>query len=452
MRRFMTHAGTVFGVASLLMALSRTAEAAVQSEWGADYTGLYSNNIGLTRDGRQSDYVNIFRGVGAIRQKSESLVSSLNAQFENRIFTSDIYSPQFLAGFDGNATWSVIPERLHLVASDVYTQAPGDPFSAPSITNRQNTNALQVGPDLFFPFSPVNRFDLSGRYENYRYQVAGTSNQRVRGVARFTHLVSPLTHVALTYEPSSVKYNDTTVNPDYRRQDAYATLGTRVLDNGVSLDLGRTRIDFGGGGHTSGDLARFAFVRHINSRSDLDLTASKQISDAGRDRFLTNPGFDVPIPIPTNPTEFVNGGLYTGKAADAVYTYRRTYGINRIAAFWRRLNYFGIPFDQDIWGGSADIGIDYSALWSNSVFGYYAHTRYLNVVRTDKDAGAGVRAVYRYNPRVYFTVESRYSRRVSTLYSQNWNEWRTLFTIGYYTQPPAYLLDPALNAYNALYR
>ncbi len=441
----------IIGVA-VLMLLNAPSASAAQYDYGLSYSALYSDNLNRTRTDQDKEWVNIFRGLFSLNEDTEDLKANVYSQLESRNYSSHIYDTEFLFDLVSSGTWVISPQRFSMTVQDIYTQAPIDPTLAATPTNRQDTNVFSFGPDFTFHLDPGDRLELGARAVDTYYEVAPTDNRRYTGYSRLIHGVSPLTEVSLNYEPSKVDYKDDILNQDYVRQDLYAGLAIRPFGTELALSAGRTVITRDNTPDLKGDLQRLAWARQLNSSSRFALTASRQFSDAARDVLVVNPASDVPAPVPTNPAEFVGGGIYKGRLADALYFHRRDYGDDYIHLFTRNLDFETIPLDQKVHGGDVQFGYDYSAAIGGAIFANYAHTQYLDVTRTDTDRGGGVRFIYRFARNVSLLVEGRRISHDSTLLSQNYDENRAMLTIAYNSNPSANVANPFITSNYPLYR
>lgn len=445
MRTRYTGPGKSLG-AGALVALLSTAVYAGQLDYGATYSSLLTDNLPLTPDGDPA-WVNIGRGLLSYSERSETLEASLQSVVEGRVYAAEDrdYDPEVLFSLNGRATWAVSPRRLTFTVEDVFSpQAPVDPTLAVSVLNRQNINVFSLGPNAYFYPTPATTLEVNARYVNAYYEGATTDNERLTGAARLLRAVSPRTTVSLNYEPTRVDYQDNTLNPDYTREDWFVGLGTRVWDNGLGISLGRTTIARDNAPALDGSLARVTIGRQMTRAASLDLSASREYSDAARATLIVDPSTNVVAPTPTNPSEFVGGGIFYGEAVTALYQYRRDYGVSFVHAFWRELDYEVPLFDQRNHGVFFQLGYDYSADWTASLLGDYANIDYLEVERTDVTKGIGAQLLHRFRRDTSIFARLYRRQRDSDLASQNWQEWRAMIGIGYFTAPAAFATSPFL--------
>jgi hypothetical protein len=436
----------ILGAGSLAcLFFSHQASALLTTNYGLGYTGVYTNNIYRSETDPHQEGINILTGLMSLHEHSRRTEVRLYTEVQGRDYWRHSYGSGALYGLDGLAKVVVLPKRFTLSMRDVFTQAPVDPFMVLSPSNRQNINTFSVGPNFFLYFDPIDILEFGGRYENDYYQSAPTSNYSYMGYVRLLHRISPRTNVSLNYQPSRVYYQNTLLNPDYTRQDAFVGFHTKPYETGFTIDVGRTVIDRVGLPQISGLLARARLSTRVTRKTSLELSGRQEYGDAGRYALDETPLTNVLVPLVSNPAQLVSGGLYRGRYVNGRYIYHREYGTDRLHLFAWRLDYLSSPLSQDLHGGTFNVGYDFSDVWTVSMFGGYVRTQYLSVARTDRDeiAGPGVR--YRITPNLDLDFESIWDRRTSTAPGQGFNEWRAVFSISYNTNSNATETNPFLS-------
>lgn len=430
---------------------------ALEPDYGLSYSGVYSDNVARVPNNEQREWINIARGLFVLQEATDEMTARAYSQLEYRHYARGAFDDEVLFGLDGAATWVISPRRLTFTVEDRFTQAPVIPGLATSPSNRQDTNALSLGPNATLHLDRVNNFEVGGRYSNIYYQTAPTDSNRLGAYARLLHQATPITALSANYEPSWVNYGNDTLNPDYMRQDVFVSGHTRRPGTDLRLDAGQIYIDRDNGAlrDVDGRLLRATFGRRLNSEATLNLTAADEYSDAGRDEIISNPLVQiVPSPSAVNTTDFVGGGLFAVQRVDAAYIRQRYYGVSRINLFWRRVDFESpqLLLDQHVQGVFADVGFDYSSALTAGLFGNYSETSYDNVYREDQDYGVGGRLVYRFQRTLSFVLEGRWSGRESTLASAEYGERRAVFSVAYDTNYAVTVANPFLQQNDPLYR
>ena len=88
------------------------------------------------------------------------------------------YGNEFIGRFDGQAQYSLIPERLTWVLRDDFRQATLDAFTPVAPNNRQNMNYLATGPDLYLRLGGTAFLNASARYADAYYQTSPFDSTR----------------------------------------------------------------------------------------------------------------------------------------------------------------------------------------------------------------------------------------------------------------------------------
>ncbi|MHB1950482.1 MAG: hypothetical protein ACYCQK_03310 [Acidiferrobacteraceae bacterium] len=436
-------------LAGLLVAYQ--AGASLNTDYGIGYTGVYTNNVYRSDTNRQQEGINMLTGVMSLNEHSERTELKLDTEVQGRDYWRHSYGSGMLYGLDGYGRVTLLPRRLTFSVRDVFTQVPVDPLMVLSPSNRQNVNTFSAGPNVFLYFDPIDILELGGRYEKDSYQYAPTSGYRYLGFVHFLHRVSPNVDFSLNYDPSKVYFSDTSLNPDYTRQDAYVGFHLARLETSFRVDVGHTRINQVGQPPISGLLARGVIATKPRQKNSFALSATREYADAGRYALAVTPLTNAPGPLITSPAQLISGGLYLGRYVDGRYTYQREYGTDRVHLFAWRLDYLSSPLSQKLDGGTFNVGYDFSDVWTATVFGGYVHTHYLSFPRTDVDEIGGPGLRYRLTPNIDLDAESIWDRRLSTAQGQGFLEWRAVFSISYNTDQRAAEQNPFLSNANLSY-
>ncbi|WP_297365344.1 hypothetical protein [Acidiferrobacter sp.] len=441
------------------MAISVRAYAA-HIEYGLGYNGIYTNNIYRSETDRQNEYINVFRGLFSYQKHGRRLDTHLDLEAMGRVFTRGTYGNDVLFGVNSLTHYIVLPKVFSLSERDIFTQAPIDPRFVMEPTNLQNTNAFSAGPNFSWYVDPIDAFKVDLRYRNFYYQkepstippTYSTSNYRWLAKTRFVHAFSRSTEASINYVPSVVRYINTVANPNYQRQDVYLGVTTRIDTIGITAQGGRTRIEqTGQASALSGTLARIALTDPLGPRSRLTAAADRSYGDAGRYALLEAPAANLIVPVATNPAQIVGGGLYYGRMASLTYAYRRTYGMDRVSAFWQHLHYLTSTLSQQLEGSVFNVGYDFSDRWTDSVFGDYVKVHYYEYSANTNDYGGGMRVRYRLSPDLSVSLEGLYDRGVSTDPVLSYTEWRAIVGISYLTNPNRMRTDPFVHYTNAIF-
>lgn len=450
----------MLGVGSCALAVFCARAQASHIEYGVGYDGIFTNNIYRQATNKQREFINEPRALFSYQKHSRRIDTHLDLEAIGRQFVYGTYNNDVLFGVNSLTHIVVLPKIFSLSERDIFTQAPIDPRFVMEPTNLQNTNAFSAGPNFSWYVDPIDAFKVDLRYRNFYYQkepstfpiTYSTSNYRFVAETRFVHAFSRRTKASINYVPSEVFYRNTVVNPDYRRQDVYLGLDTRLGNAGVTVQGGRTRIEqTGSTGTISGTLARLGVDERLGPRSRIVLAADRSYGDAGRYALLEAPAQNLVVPVATNPSQIVGGGLYYGRMASVGYEYRRPYGVDRINAFWQHLHYLTTTLSQRLEGGVFNLGYDFSDRFTDSIFGDYVKIHYLDFNANTRDFGGGMRLRYRLSPDLSVSLEGMYDRGLSTDSALAYSEWRGIIGISYLTNPNRMRTNPFVHYTNTVF-
>ncbi|MHB1565356.1 MAG: porin family protein [Acidiferrobacter sp.] len=422
-------------------------------EYGLGYTGVYSDNIYRTSTDKRDEYINMLRGLFSYQKHSRRIDMHLDLEALGREFTYGTYNNDVLFGVNSLTHVVVLPKMFSLSERDIFTQAPIDPRFVLAPTNLENTNAFSAGPNFSWYVDPIDAFKVGLRYQNFYYQDVQTSNYRLLARTRFVHWFTHHTKLSLNYVPSNVRYNDTQLNPDYNRQDAYVGFDTTVGNAGLTIEGGHTEIEQTGVAQSlSGALERIAITDRLGPRSRFTLAGDRSYGDAGRYDLLEAPAQNlIAIPVATNPSQIAGGGLYYGQTASLDYSYLRDYGTNRVNVFWQHLNFVTAPLTQRLEGAVFNFGYDFSDRVTDSIFGDYVRVNYLDYHTITDDYGGGMRLRYRLTPNLSVSLEGMYDRGNSNDPILSYNEWRGIIGISYLTNPRRMRSNPFVHYTNEVF-
>lgn len=211
----------VTGVAVAVGVLALQGAANAEVNFSVEATAGYTNNLLRVPEGDAEVPVSL--GLTGIWQET---TSRLSADVEGRVdgitYLNDSFDDEVLGQVDGSVTWWALPERLSFVLESFYGQIATDPFTPISPENRQNTNFLSTGPDLFVPMGERTYAYLGGRYESVRYEVVDSDNERLMAMAGIDRALSPNTQLGLRLRSESVDY-DSELQSDFNRHEAYVS-------------------------------------------------------------------------------------------------------------------------------------------------------------------------------------------------------------------------------------
>ncbi|MHB8814888.1 MAG: hypothetical protein ACYDAE_16660 [Steroidobacteraceae bacterium] len=241
-----------------------------------------TDNIGLSNTDPKSQTIAAADADFDVRRTGSRFDASGIGNFTDLNYLEGAYGNQVLGRFDGLADAKLWTDHLKWVFADDYGEQQTDPFATITPVNLQRVNVFSTGPDLtLHPGGGATFLDLDARYSKITYQTSPFDGHNLTGYAEFGRDLSPLSSLSLVVQAEELRFDNTTVNTNYDRREAYArylTLGARTS---IDAQLGATQANDVGSSWKTGPLARLTLTRKVSPFSILTLSGAREYTDAG---------------------------------------------------------------------------------------------------------------------------------------------------------------------------
>lgn len=217
-------------------------------------------------------------GSGAWRTPRIEFTASTDVAY--RQYSRDQSSDEVVGGANATLGLEVVPKYLRWIVEDTYTQTALDPTAPDAPENRQATNSLSTGPDLFVPLGARTRAFAKARWQEVSYGDQELDTTRKTGVVGVERKVTAMTTVRVQATETRAEYDDPTLNPDAKGREYSAVLLREAPRSTAEVELGRTRIEFRGNSD-SALLARGRLSLELSPRSSLTISARREYADGG---------------------------------------------------------------------------------------------------------------------------------------------------------------------------
>jgi hypothetical protein len=409
-----------------------------ETDYGLGYLATHSDNITRVSSNERSDWIHSLLAGIAYQENSVDLVARVLAQAEFNNYKNSTYGDQALYYVNSSAVWTLSPQRYFWTVEDTARQALINSAAVDTPANRANVNVLSTGPDFIFRFSPVQTLALGARVGDVYTGRADSDNKRFNGSVGWLYQASSVTTYSLNYQAVDAKFDNSTLNGDFTRQDVFVRGEYRPSRSRYSLDLGKSDINRASGNDLSGTLARLSWIRQLSPESTFGLSASREFTDTGTDLLAASQisttntvATTQPIPATVLTTDVLTSDVYLTKREDIFYNYRSSQFGVQFQANQRNLDFETTLQDRKETNGSLVIDYFYSGATTASVFTVYTKTKYMNFVRQDTDRDSGIRVSYRITRTISLGLEGRRTDRATTDVTQNYVDNRLLFSVLY---------------------
>ncbi|MEO0575370.1 MAG: outer membrane beta-barrel protein [Pseudomonadota bacterium] len=256
----------------------------VNSVQAAEVTGSVNARVGysdnLLQDANDGEDTLVTSAGFALVASEETrrIVADVNTAFDYLNYDSDRVDNEWVGGFNGNLTISVIPERLSWMVRDSFGQQTADLFGAPNAGNRQDVNFFTAGPTLQLLPVGRNQLSINARYNQIDFELQDTDSERISVAAEFERTVGANSAFSLQAISEDIDV-DGQLN-EIRRQQA--SVGYRIAGNrtNISTRLGYTRFE-NGPDEDEGLLAQLDISRDVSANGVLTFSGGTRYSDQG---------------------------------------------------------------------------------------------------------------------------------------------------------------------------
>ncbi len=240
----------------------------------------YNDNIFLSRDNRESDFIS--RVMPALNMNYRTpfwhwqFDYALNWWYYHKVGKSyDSHSLNLTSDMN------IINNFLFLNISDVYSNVALDERRSSSEdnlnVNRTDTNSFTVSPYIKYRITPVITLTSGYRYTNIWYREEGGINRQVHtGYATVEYIFSPSFNASAGVEYTADRPEDP--EPDNNRFTAFVR-GVYVLSPRTNFDgtLGQRWIDFSNSNDSSNLYYNFGIIHRFYQTGEIELRISSDV-------------------------------------------------------------------------------------------------------------------------------------------------------------------------------
>jgi hypothetical protein len=378
------HAQSVLGTVTTGAAIPENAPLTATPETQA--TGrTQALNFGVTVGMGETD--NITQSPTAAQSQTMALVgldfgwirtgSALNANvvgdFNYLDYIQGAYASQLLGRFDGLTSLSLFEDHVKWFLQDDFGEGQLDPYAPATPSNLEHVNFLTTGPE--FTLRPVSDtvLQMGARYALATYQISPLNGWRMTENVQLQRLLSPNSNVALGADAAQLRFDDTTVSPEYDRERAYAKYEISGARTHILAAVGETQTN-DSGRWVGTPFVQFELSHSLAPQTQLAVTAGREFTDAA-DAF-------------SDLRSGAAGGIVIAPVAETTEDYLRTYASASLQTTGRRTT-VGVTaeYERDVYAIDDTFDVTHASLelrvarqmteiLSGSIFGAIMQSRY----------------------------------------------------------------------------
>jgi hypothetical protein len=407
--------------------------------YGVDAGVGETDNVTLTPTDKISQTIATVDGDFAYKQQSRRLDLDAKGNFTYLDYLQNAYGRQFLGRFDGLGQFAIVPERFEWVLQDDFGEAALDPFTPVTPTNLEKINYVSTGPDLSLRLGGTSFIKASARYARTEYETSPFDSNRLLGNLAWGLDLSARSDVSLNADTEHVKFENTIVNTDFDRTNAYVQYELRGARSQLSAELGATTISQGGTS-TRGGLGKLQLTRTLSAAGKITLTAGRILTD-GATSFSNLQGGALGVVGAAPATQTSDN--YTSDYASVGWQFARNRTTVDVSGRWEKDSYAGLStLDYTRGGGEFKVERKLTRAFSAEVLGRVYKYDYPNAIVSAavgspdySDTAIGAALAWRGGRSLEVIFRVDHDSRVTTGPNLGYSENRAFLTVGYRPRP-----------------
>ncbi len=276
--------------------------------YGIDAGVGYDDNVTRSSVDQQEDTIASIGAQLRLDHESRRIKANIASRLEYRDYLNNTYDSEVVGNLIANSKFDLVEQRLTWVLDDTFGQSTVNQFAADTPANRENVNVVSTGPDLKLPLGTRNYLVIGGRYTDVGYQHSNLGNDRVDGQLALERELSAASVLSLNANTQQVRFDDSTLYPDFDRNEAFLGYELNVSRTRFSLEGGATEIRMNGQ-TDDGWLGRLEVSRKASEALTVGAKLGHEFSDAGASfvqQQALQPGSTNPVSVQQTATPFVN--------------------------------------------------------------------------------------------------------------------------------------------------
>jgi len=402
--------------------------------YGADVGVAESDNVTLVSTDKVSQTMAVADADFDYKKISRRLDVDAKGNFTYLDYLQGAYGSQLIGRFDGMAHLAIIPERIVWVLQDDFGQGALDAFTPVTPTNLENINYVSTGPDFALRFGANSYLNVSARYARAQYATSPFNSNRLLGNLAWGLQLSARSSVSLNGDTERAMFENTVLNSDFDRTNAFGRYEVHGARTDLSADLGATTIRQNGAS-TSGGLAKVDLTRKLSAAASLTASLGRALTDASTSfSSLQSGAIGVVGTAPAAQTS----NNYTSNYASAGWHYERNRTTISLSGRWEKALYERVSvLDNTRSGAEFKVARRLTRALTAEVLGQYYKTDYARSLIAaqsgtsrfdDESVIAGL--TWRHGRGLEVKLRCEHSARLTTgIYS--YRENRAILTIGY---------------------
>jgi hypothetical protein len=394
-----------------------------------------TDNVTLAHTDRISQTIAVTNFDLDYQAKSQRLDVDAKGNFSYLDYLQGAYGGKLFGRFDGTGDLALIPQRLTWAVQEDYGQAAINPFTPTTPINVENINYVATGPDLYLRPGGASFVDMSARVAHTQYDISPFTNSRAMGSLALGFNLSSLSSVSVNGDTQRVLFENTALNTDFERSNAFIRYELKGARTEVSADLGATVISANATSTTS-SLAKFKLARRLSASARLTLNLGHDSTD-GSTSFSGGPQGGVYGPIGASPATNTSAN-YISKYGSVGWEYQRNRTTLGLSGRWEEDTYDLSALDRKLVTADVQLRRRLTHAFTLLLAGDFGKSNYGNANLTGRSGSPTTTTslitaavTWRHGRALEVKLAGEHTIYTTSPYDSGYRESRIFLTIGY---------------------
>lgn len=385
-------------------------------------------NINRIQNPTSNEFSKSITGTFNLSEIAPKYVADINAEVTATDYQKNLTQDRNIGTLFSNLLWIFSPGQFEWFTTDTYSQTKINYLLPNSPSNQINANSFSSGPNYYFRLNSVNNINVQARLEDYSYQGINIDNTRSVSTLQWLYQLNSTSTLSLNNVYTAVRFDDTTVNSNFDRNDVFLNASFVKGSNTLEVDAGLTRILYNQ--LSDSDLPRYR-VSLQNERtrtSSIRFEFDKSLADTSSNlQSLTTNSISTTL-------NNASSGIYVNKTLRFTYNKTLSSGNFRFDSYKTTSDYLTQPLrDLDLKGVSINTTWNLVRGSSFSVDATYINYIFENILPEREDDNYLYRIMYNYNARRNISVNFRMEleENTSNIQIRDYEDFRIFISLVY---------------------
>lgn len=392
----------------------------------------FADNFNQSADNPVSDVAVTAAGRVNISHAGPMFAVSGIGRARHTDYVDKTFDPQWFLNSDIGAAWN-LSDSFIWHALNQTNQVRIDPLGVDIPSNVENQNLFRTGPEWVINLGSTTSLTLGAAYGINSFSDSNADNDRISGIVQLRRYLNPHLALSLNGQTQDVSFDDTVVNQDYGRDDAFVRLEWSRAALTLQGDFGITRVTLEGADEREDPLKSLLVTYRQAGGGVVRLLLRDAVGDSTSDfddGLFSGEG-------DSQSTVFSVGDLFRERRAELLWNRAIGRITGTAGVYHRDQDFLTSEFDQVQYGGSINLNFSINPRWVMSIGAGADRTEFKSDDREDDFWSASFRIARSFGKKLTVFTQVAYLERDSTDPTFVFDDNRILVGIRYQvgTQP-----------------